>query len=133
MTTFATYDPSVLTGTIQHSIADPYGGSAVSNTIAPVQQYGIHNLPPRLRGMEIDRCLKTVNYEISDALRVQTRSESEFKDMVKRKISHMLVEDVYEATTFTQVADPTTFNTKVIGRVVVMSVDQLNKLIQAAR
>ena len=115
------------------AVQDPFGGFVASNTSHVTTQYGIHNLPPRLRGMDIDRTLKTVNYVISDALYAQSGNDPSFRNMVKMDLSRLIAEEVFKVTKFTQIKDPYTFDTKVIGRVVIMTEDQLNKLIQAAR
>lgn len=114
------------------ALQDPYGGFATGSA-SYHQQYDIYNLPPRLRGMEIDRTLKTVTYDISESMYYKSGNDPAFKDMVKRDISRMLADEVYKVTKFTQMKDPAMQNTRVFGRVVMMTEDQLKKLIQAAR
>ena len=120
-------------GGLTAALQDPFGGFVTPSTIAPQEQYGIYNLPDRLRGLDIDRWLKKVDYTISETLYAQSGNDLEFRDRVKRDLSQMLAEEVYKVTKFTQVRDPNTFDTKVIGRVVIMTEDHLNKLIRAAR
>lgn len=117
------------------SAVNPYGGSAVSSNTSYNQQtqYNIHNLPDRLRGMQIDQCLKTVYHTIDEVLFNQMGNDQSFRNSIKKTISDHIAEEVFKITPFTHIREPIMGQVKVIGRVVIMTEDQLNKLIQMVR
>lgn len=132
-------NPNTLTGIIHNDlhgdIFNPYGGSAVvSNTsYNQITQYNIHNLPDCLRGMNIEASLKTITHDIDAFMYNQHGSDQAFKDNIKRQMCAQLADAAYGETTFTQIKDPIMDTIKVRGRVVIMTIDQLNKLIQRVR
>lgn len=120
-------NPDILRTVLEQS---PYGAFSVSSSD---RQYHPYNLPDRLRGLGIEHALKTVTVDIGDHLYDQFKDDSVFRDQIKINLSRMISEEVVKVTKFTQIKDPSTFNTKVIGRVVIMTEDQLKKLIAACR
>lgn len=91
------------------------------------------NLPDRLRGLGIESTIKVIEHTICNFSFIQATSDVGFRDSVKRDISRRLADEVYKVAMFSHILDYEADQTKVIGRVVVMSTDQLKKLIEAAR
>lgn len=91
------------------------------------------NIPDRLRGFGIEHTLKVVEHTISNFSFIQAKDDVGFRNVVKRDISRRLADEVYKVAVFSHMIDHEADQTKVIGRVVVMTTDQLKKLIEAAR
>ena len=119
------------------AMQDPYGGFAPPGPYPVVQPItlgdAIYDLPNRLRGMELDRTLKTATYTVSDWVYAQHGNDASFRDSVKRSLADELASEAVRIARFTQTREPQTGDVKVIARVVIMTEDQLKKLIQAAR
>jgi hypothetical protein len=95
-------------------------------------KYNINNVPDRLKGLHIEQSLKTIKYVIDSAHYVQVGSDATFRDNVKNNISRLIADEVVKTAKFTMIDDPHTHDVTVIGRVVIMTEDQLNSLISAA-
>jgi hypothetical protein len=95
-------------------------------------KYNINNVPDRLKGLGVEKSLKTVNYVIDSAQYIQHGNDHSFRNDVKNNISRLIAEEVVKIAKFTMIDDPHTHDVTVIGRIVVMTEDQLNSLISAA-
>lgn len=118
---------NTLTGVVRQDLEDPRGDLVWAPAM---RQYSIHNLPSKLQGLDIPRTLKVVNRIISD--RVFELASDSFKDQIKKEMCMWIADEVYKVMKFTRIEDHTSCNHTIIGRVVIMTEDQLNKLIQAA-
>lgn len=103
-------------------IEDPFGG-------LPAYSQSRNMIPNRLRGLGFENALKTINYTISEHTYALTQDDASFRDHIKREIAHLLAEEAYKVAKYTQIRDPLTHNIRVIGRLVIMTEGQLNKLI----
>lgn len=119
----------------QNPYLNPYGGSAVSSNTSYNEQtqYNIYNLPDRLRGMRIEDSLKTIDYRVAEYIYQDSHTDPNWRDAIKRQMSAQMAEVVMKTAVFTQASDPIMGQIKIIGRVVIMTEDQLNKLIQRVR
>lgn len=90
-------------------------------------------VPERLRGLGIERALKTVTCTYSNILHFQSGSDQEFRDNVKRGLALQLSKELITTMTFTHLAEPYHNDITVFGRVVILTPSQFQKLIDAAR
>lgn len=110
---------------------DPFGGLSAPPAY-PTISTATYNID-RLRGLSIEHTLKTATYEISDYAYASVGSDEAFKDSIRHRLSSELAEEAMKVAKFTQIRDPINQSVRVIARVVIMTEDQLKKLISAVR
>jgi len=104
--------------------------SAHQGTISNTSNFNIYDLPDRLRGSGLEGTQRVVYLRIRDNI---STNDPSYKDQVKHKMTQQIAESIFPDIKFTQVRDEHDETIKVIGRIYVLTEDQMKKLINMSR